>query len=86
MRCDEGDRREALRAKRMNGNNDPWTVGGRDPLQNNRDLGIEKLSGLTWGELSQSAQHWRKGIGRVHLKYIDRSSVGRTGLLNQRQI
>ena len=41
-----GDRREALRSSRMNGNMEPrgWGVG--NPLKINRDLGDERLSRL----------------------------------------
>ena len=46
----EGDRREGLRARRMNGNMQPTGGGGGGgggcSLESIRDLGGEKLSGL----------------------------------------
>jgi hypothetical protein len=34
---------------------------GGDPLESTRDLGYERLSGLSGGYLNQNAQYWGKG-------------------------
>jgi hypothetical protein len=36
-----------------------WRWG--DPLENTRDVGCERLSGLNGDDLSQNAQQWEKG-------------------------
>ena len=43
-----GDRREAQKARRMNGNMQPWGLG--DPLESTRDLEGERLSRLSGGD------------------------------------
>ena len=56
-----GGRKEAQRAKRMNGNKHLQGVGdGGDPLESTRDPGVDTLSGLNEGDLSQNVQHWGK--------------------------
>jgi hypothetical protein len=49
----EGNGRESLRASRKNGNTQPWgqrwEVG--HPLENTRDLGTERLTGLKGRDL-----------------------------------
>jgi hypothetical protein len=52
----EGDRGEAQRSWRMNGNIQLYGEGGGKPLESPRDLGYERLSGLNMGNLSQNAQ------------------------------
>ena len=47
-----GNRTEALRASRKNGNRQPPEIGGwQDPLEYTRDLGGERLSGLKGRDL-----------------------------------
>jgi len=41
-----GEKTDALRANRKNGNRQPQDVGGRDPPECTRDLGGERLARL----------------------------------------
>jgi hypothetical protein len=57
-----GDRRESQRARRMNGNMQQCVVGGLGkPLESHRDLGCERLRGLSGDDLSQNAQQCGDG-------------------------
>jgi len=49
-----GNIREALKARRMDGNVQLWRVGDWEKLlESSRDLGCERLPGLKMGDLSK---------------------------------
>jgi hypothetical protein len=52
------NRREAQRVLTMNENMHPCGDRGRYPLESSRDLGGERLSGLSGDDISQKAQQW----------------------------
>jgi hypothetical protein len=51
-----GNKSEALRDSRKNGNSQPGEVKGGDPLECTRDLGAERFSGLK-GTLDEMSYH-----------------------------
>jgi hypothetical protein len=56
-----GNRREAQRARRMNGNMQPLGMWGGDHLESPRVLRCERLPGINGGDLSHDAQQWGEG-------------------------
>jgi hypothetical protein len=59
---------KSLWVNRKNGNMHSWEVRGwGDPLECNRDLSSERLSGLKGRELRWNALHWGEEICRGHL-------------------
>jgi hypothetical protein len=56
-----GDRREAQKARRMNGNMQPLGIGGGGSSRKSQDLGQGRLTELDMGELNRNDQQWGYG-------------------------